>query len=182
MTSPITHSQRRAAKVAGWACLSTFAIVVAVNFAIHDRLIVGHNPAATAGNILTHELLFRTGIVGDLLYCAGVVVLLTALYVVLRPVSRGLALFAAFMRLVWVLMWLDMTLRLFDALRLLSGTEYLQPFAAQQLQGLARFDLGTCFDYYYVGLLFGASASTVCGSSTHSLRSTGWPRRTTKRW
>jgi hypothetical protein len=163
MTSPITHSQRSAAKVAGCAYLSTFAIVVAVNFGIHDRLIVGHNPAATAGNILAHQALFRAGIVGDLLYCAGAVLLLTALYVVLRPVSRGLALLAAFMRLVWVLMWLDMTLHLFDALRLLGGADYLHPFTAQQLQGLASFDLGARFDYYYVGLLFGASASTVCG-------------------
>jgi hypothetical protein len=160
--NPLDESQRKAARVAGLAYLITFATVVYVNFGIHDRLIVQNN-AETVRNILAHERLFRIGIVGDLIYCVGVVVLLAALYVVLRPVSRGLALLAAFWRLVWVLMWLAMTLHLFDALRLLSGADYLQAFGAEQLQALARHYLGTRFDYYYVGLLFGALASTVCG-------------------
>ena len=95
----IDESQRKAGKVAGLAYLITFATVVYVNFGIHDRLIVANN-AETARNILAHETLFRIGIVGDLIYCAGVVVLLTALYVILRPVSRGLAILAAFWRLV----------------------------------------------------------------------------------
>jgi len=160
--SPIDESQRTAARVAGFAYLITFATVVAVNFGIHDRLIVENN-AQTARNILAHERLFRIGIVGDLTYCAGVVVLLTALYVILRPVNRGLALLAAFWRLVWVLMWLVMTLNLFDALRLLNGADYLRAFEAERLQALASLYLGTRFDYYYVGLLFGGLASTVCG-------------------
>ncbi len=158
----IDESQHKAAKVAGFAYLLTLAIVVYVNFGIHDRLIVENN-AETARNILAHEQLFRVGIVGDLIYCAGMVVLLTALYVILRPVNRGLAVLAAFWRLVWVLMWLAMTLNLFNALRLLTGHAYVQAFEAERLQALAKFYLSTRFEYYYVGLLFGALASTVCG-------------------
>ena len=161
--SGIDESQRKAARVAGFAYLITFATVVYVNFGIHDRLIVAGNVAETARNIMAHERLFRIGIAGDLIYCAGIVVLLTALYVILKPVSRGLALLAAFWRLVWVLIWLAMTLNLFAALRLLHGADYLRAFEAERLQALARFYLGTSFDYYYVGLLFGALASTVCG-------------------
>lgn len=161
--STIDESQRKAARVAGFAYLITFAIVVSVNFGIHDRLIVQNNTAETARSILAHEQLFRIGITGDLIYCVGVVVLLTALYVILKPVNHGLALLAAFWRLVWVLMWLVMTLNLFDALRLISGADYLRAFQAEQLQALARLYLGTRFIYYYVGLLFGALASTVCG-------------------
>jgi Domain of unknown function (DUF4386) len=159
----IEPEQQTAAKVAGISYLLTFAAVVYVNFAIHDRLIVHNNAAETAKNILAHEQLFRIGIVGDLFYCLGVVALLSALYVILKPVSRGLAMLAAFWRLVWVLMWLAMTLHLFDALRLLSGAEYLRSFEPAHLQSLAMFYLGTRFDYYYVGLLFGSLASTVCG-------------------
>ena len=161
--SGTNHSQRTAAKVAGLAYLLTFVAVVYVNFGIHDRLIVADSAAETARNILAHERLFRIGIVGDLFYCVGVVVLLTALYVILKPVNSGLALLAALWRLIWVLMWLVMTLQLFDALRLLSGADYLRALNAEKLQALARFSVGTRFDYYYVGLLFGASASTVCG-------------------
>jgi hypothetical protein len=158
---PIDNAQRTAARVAGLSYLITFAIVVYVNFGIHDPLI-GENKAETARKILAHEQLFRIGIVGDLIYCAGVVVLVTAIYVILRPVNRGVALLAAFWRLIFVLMWLVMTLHLFDALRLLKSADSLQAFDAEQLQALASFNLGTRFDYYYVGLLFGASASTVC--------------------
>ena len=158
----IDESQRKAAKVAGLAYLISFATVVYVNFGIHGRLIVKNNAAETARNILAHERLFRIGIAGDLIYCVGVVVLLTALYVILEPVSRGLAFLAALWRLIWVLMWVAITLHLFDALRLLRGSDYLQAFEAERLQALARFYVGT-YDYYYVGLLFGASASTVCG-------------------
>jgi hypothetical protein len=161
--STIDESQRKAARVAGLAYLITFATVVYVNFGIHGRLIVAGNAAETARNILAHERLFRIGIAGDLIYCAGVVVLLTALYVILEPVNRGLALLAAFWRLVWVLMWLVMTLNLFNALRLLGVPDYLRAFETERLQALARLYLGTSFDYYYVGLLFGALASTACG-------------------
>jgi len=160
---PIDESQRKGARVAGFAYLVTFATVVYVNFGIHDRLIVANNAAETARNILAHARLFHIGIVSDLLYCAGVIVLLTALYVILKPVNQALALLAAFWRLVWVLMWLVMRLNLFDALRLLGGADYLRAFEEERLQALARLYLGTRFDYYYVGLLFGALASTVCG-------------------
>jgi hypothetical protein len=151
-----------AARVAGLAYLITFAIVVSVNFGIHERLIVDGNGVETARRILAHEALFRAGIAGDILYCAGMVVLLAALYVILKAVNRGLALLAALWRFVWVLMWLAMTLNLFDALRLLRGTDSLGALGADRIQGLAMFYLEARFDYYYVGLLFGSLASTLC--------------------
>jgi hypothetical protein len=107
--------------------------------------------------------LFRVGIVFDLIYSAGLLVLLAALYVVLKPVDRTVALLAAFWRLVYALMWVRMTLNLFDALRLLSGADYLRAFEAERLQALARLSLKASFDEYYVGLLFWALAATICG-------------------
>ena len=158
----IDESQRKAARVVGFTCLFTMAIVVFANFGIHERLIVSGNVAETARNIVAHETLFRIGIACGLVYSAGLVVLLTALYVILKPVDRGLALLAAFWRFVYALIWVLMTLKLFEALRLLSGTDYLRVFEAEQLQALARLYLGARFDVYYVGLLFYALASTVC--------------------
>jgi Domain of unknown function (DUF4386) len=159
--SGIDDSQRKAARVAGFAYLITFVLVVYVNFGIHDRLIAD-SVAETARNIIAHERLFRIGIVGDLLYSAGVVVQLTALYVIFDPVSRGLSLLAALWRLVWVVVWLTMTLSLFDALRLLTVADYARALEAERWQALAMLDLRTRFDYYYVGLLFLALSSTLC--------------------
>ena len=158
----IDQSQRTAARVAGFTCLFTMAIVVFANFGIHARLIVAGNAAETARNILAHERLFRIGIACGLIYGAGLVVLLTALYVILKPVNRDLALLAAFWRLVYALMWVLMTLNLFEVLRLLSGADYLRAFEAERLQALVRLSLRANFDIYYVGLLFFALASTVC--------------------
>jgi hypothetical protein len=159
---PIDESQRTAARVAGLAYLITFATVVYITFGIHSRLIIKNNAPETARNVLAHERLFRIGIAGDLIYCAGVVVLLTALYVILKPVNRGLALLAALWRLVWVSMWLAMTLNLFDALRIFRSADHLGASDAERLQASAMLYLGARFDYYYVGLLFCGLASTVC--------------------
>jgi hypothetical protein len=161
-TSTIDESQRKAARVAGFSFLFTLPFVVFANFAVHDRLVVAGNAAETARNIIAHERLFRISIACDLIYCAGLVALLTALYVVLKPVNRGLALLAALWRLVYALMWVRMTLNLFDVLRLLSGADYLRAFEAAPLQALARLYLSARFDQYYVGLLFWGLASTVC--------------------
>jgi hypothetical protein len=160
--SPIDESQRKAAKVAGFTCLITMAIVVFANFGIHERLMVAGDAAATARNIMAHQTLFRIGIACGLSYSAGLVVLLTALYLILKPVNWSLALLAAFWRLVYALMWVLMTLNLFEALRVLSGADYLRVFEADRLQALGRLYLGGRFDVYYVGLLFYALASTVC--------------------
>src|SRR5260370_23629356 len=95
-TGTIDESQRKAARVAGFFYLLTFAIVVAVNFGINERLMVTGDPAQTARNILAHERLFRIGIASNLVYEAGLVVLLCALYVTLRPAGRHLAVLARF--------------------------------------------------------------------------------------
>jgi len=160
-TTSIDDSQRKAARVAGFAYLFSLAIEVIHEFFISPHLNVAGNAAETARNILAHEQLFRLGIACDLIYSAGTVVLLTALYVVLKPVSRNLALLATFWRLIYAVTWVVIALNLFTALRLLSGTDYLQAFGAEQLQALARLHLSG-FDTYYVGLLFYGSASTVC--------------------
>jgi len=162
-TGVIDVSQRKAAKVAGFAYLFSFVAVVFAQFRIQSHLIVEHDAAQTAQNILAHERLFRAGIACDLMYCVGTVVLLTALYVILKPVSRGVALLAAFLRLASAGVWVLMTLNLFYALRLVDGSGYLQVFDAGQVQALARVYLSARFDQYYVGLLFSGLASTICG-------------------
>jgi hypothetical protein len=162
MIGTIDESQREAARVAGVAFLVTMAAVVLANFLVHERLVVLGNPAETARNIMAHERLFRISIAGDLIYCAGLVVLLTALYVILRPVSRGLALLGALSRLVYALMWVLMTLNLFYVLRLVRGTGVARAPEGDRLQTLMSVYLSTRFEQYYVGLLFFALASAVC--------------------
>lgn len=158
----IDESQRKAARVAGFALLFAMAIVVIANYGISFRLIVPGDAADTARNILAHERLFRLNIVCDLIYVVSVVVLLAAFYVILKPVNRNLALVAAFCRLVFALMWGVAALNMLSALRLLGDAAYLRVFEAGQLQTLARLQIVAGFDAYYAGLPFWGLASTAC--------------------
>ena len=157
-------AQQKAARVAGWVYLITAATAIFGNYGIYARLVVAGNAAETARNIVAHERLFRVGIACDLIYGAGVVALLSALYVVFNPVSPGLALLAACLRLVYAAMWVAMALNGLAALRLLSGAADLQVFDADRLQAMARLSLAANFNAYYVGLPFYGLASTVCSA------------------
>src|SRR5438477_12075616 len=160
--STIDNSQRTAAKVAGISGLFAVAIVVFANYVLLSPLIVPGNAAETARNIVAHQLQFRVTVTCFLTYSASVVVLLTALYVILKPVNQGLALVGALFRLVFALLWLLSTLNMLGALLLLGSASYLQVFEADRLQALARLHLAANFDDYYVGLPFFGLAATVC--------------------
>jgi Domain of unknown function (DUF4386) len=160
--STIDNSQRTAAKVAGWFYVFTMAIVVFANYWLLNPLLVRGNAAQTAQNILAHETQFRVALTCFLLYSTGVVVLLAALYAILKPVNQGLALIGALFRLVFALLWLLTTLNFLGALRLLGGTSYLHVFQTDRLQVLARLHIAASFDDYYVGLPFFGLAATVC--------------------
>ncbi|MGZ7065282.1 MAG: DUF4386 domain-containing protein [Candidatus Aminicenantales bacterium] len=162
--STIDESQRKAARVAGFTFLFAMAIVVLANYSINFRLVVPGNAVDTARNILAHETLFRINIACNLIYVVTIVALLSALYVILRPVNRNLALIAAFCRLVFALMWGVTALNALGALRLLGDAAYLPVFKADQLQTLARLNIAASNDAYYVGLPFWGLASTVCSA------------------
>jgi hypothetical protein len=158
----IDQAQRTAAKVAGFALLFSMVIVVFANYALLNPLLVRGNAVQTARNILAHETQFRVAATCFLTYSLSVVVLLAALYVVLKPVNRGLALVGALFRLVFALLWLLSTLNLLSALRLLGSAPYLQVFEPDRLQTLARVYIAATFDDYYVGLPFFGLAATLC--------------------
>src|SRR5438876_3659818 len=161
-TSKIDNSQRTVAKVAGIAGLLTFALVVFGNYVLLEPLIVPRNAADTARNILAHQTQFRVALICFTTYGIGAIVLLTALYVVLEPVNRGLALASALFRLVFAMLWLIAPLNSLAALRLLGDASYLKVFEPDRLQALARVQLAGSFDDYYVGLPFFGLAATIC--------------------
>jgi hypothetical protein len=158
----ITAEQRTAAKVAGVAGLFAFALVVFGNYVLLEPLIVPRNAADTARNILAHQTQFRIALACFIAYGVGAVVLLTALYTILAPINRGLALAGALFRLVFALLWLIAPINSLGALRLLGDANYLQVFEADRLQVLARLQIAASFDDYYVGLPFFGLAATAC--------------------
>jgi hypothetical protein len=162
MTTNIDNSQRTAAKVAGIAGLLAFVLVVFGNYVLLEPLVIPRNAADTARNILAHQTQFRVALTCFIAYGIGSVVLLSALYVILAPVNRGLALTGALFRLVFAILWLIAPLNSLAALRLLGDATYLKVFEPDRLQALARVQLAGSFDDYYVGLPFFGLAATVC--------------------
>jgi hypothetical protein len=161
-TNTIDKSQRTAAKIAGIAGLLAFALVVFGNYVLLEPLIIPRNAADTARNILAHETQFRAALTCFITYDIGAIVLATALYVILAPINRGLALAGALFRIVFAIIWLIAPLNSLAALRLLGDAPYLRVFEADRLQALARTQLAGSFDDYYVGLPFFGLAATVC--------------------
>ena len=163
MTSlAIDNSQRTAAKIAGWSYLLSFAIVIFANYVLLNPLIIPRNAADTARNILAHPTQFRIALTFFLTYSIAAVVLLSALYVVLKPVNQTLALMGALFRLVFAMSWLLSAIHSLGAMRWLGTTPYLQAFEADRLQVLARVSIAATFDDYYVGLPFFGLAATIC--------------------
>jgi hypothetical protein len=159
----IGPAQRSAARVAALAYLIAFAFVLTANFGIRGRLIVSGDMAETVRRISAAVPLFRLSVVFDLVYSLGVVVLLSALYVVLAPVNRPMALLAAFWKLAYAVTTMLMPLGLLTIVHLASDTAYAQALGAGPLQTLVKLNLSATWDQYYVGLAFWALSSTVIG-------------------
>lgn len=150
----IEPGQATAARVAGLLFLVMMATGLFAEFFARGPLIVPNDAAQTAANIADSELLFRLGVVCNLITFAGSIPLLLALYVLLEPVNRTVALLAVFWRLVETSVLAIVVLNDFAALRLLSGASYLHAVDTELLHALARLFVGVQADGYRIGLVF----------------------------
>lgn len=114
-----------------------------------------------AQNINNSELLYRLSIVSDLVALTGGLVLIWALYVLLRPVNRDLALLAVFLRIVETAVTVGATIASLIAVRLLGGADYLNVFEAGELHALSRLARITFGFGQDVGFIFLGLGSTV---------------------
>ena len=152
-----TVSTRTIARVTGLLYVLIFVTAGFSEGFVRATLIVPGDATATAANIVAAEGLFRLGVVSDLIAFSADAVVAVLLYVLLRPVSRTLALVAAALRLVAhpAIASINM-LNQFMALQLLTGSEYLTVFEPEQLHALALLLL-TAHGYGYLigGIFFG---------------------------
>ncbi len=100
MTRGISNaSLQRAARIAGLAYLLIIVTSMAVVISTDTQIVVSGDVGATIENIRDNELLYRFGAAYDLVMFPSVIVLSMALYVILKRVSRNLALLALLWRL-----------------------------------------------------------------------------------
>jgi hypothetical protein len=159
---PIANADRRLAH-AGAASVQTYARIAGVlflvslvaggfgEFFVPSKLIESADATATAHNVIASESLFRMGFASYLVEAVCDVSLTLVLYVLLTPVSRNLALLAAFFRLVSTATFGIAAFFYFAALLLLGGAAYLKTFSPDQLNTLALLSLNF---YGYGGEIF----------------------------
>ena len=103
---------------------------------------------------MANELLFSIGITIELFMSLGLVVLATALYLILKPVNRSLALLALLLKVVEASIVAVIVLVSFIALQILNGEAYLTVFPPEQLQAPVGFLLNKHMAIYSIPMIF----------------------------
>ena len=93
----------------------------------------------TVNHIMTHAIQFRIGFVINLFSVVFFVVAAWALYVLLKPINKDLALLFLLFNVAGFAVWLFSSLCLFASLVVLNGSETIKAFQPDQLQALAVF-------------------------------------------
>ena len=136
-----TKEITKTARIAGFLYL-VIAVLGIINMMYGpSSLIVLGDATATVSNIMASESPFRLGIVNDLFAQTVGLLLVLALYKLLKPVNKNHALLMVIFALVGIPIVMLNLLNQFAALLLLSGADYLPVFAADQLQALVMLFL-----------------------------------------
>jgi Domain of unknown function (DUF4386) len=104
---------------------------------VSNRLINWGDAAATATNILAHRSLFEWSFTVYMIEMACQIMTTALFYFLLRPVSRSIALGAAFLSLSGCIIKTFSRVFYLAPLLVLGGAHYLSVFSAAQLQALA---------------------------------------------
>jgi hypothetical protein len=146
-TSPIAEPSQR--KVAWVAALSLVLMGVLGPFAligVLQDMLMPSNASATVDNIVLSLGLFRSGVAALLIVVMLDVVVAWALYVLLRPVNRTVALVMGWLRLGYAAMFATALTNLLDVAQLLDSSVGLalpvEQLQAQVMTSLNSFHIG----------------------------------------
>ena len=147
------QSPRKTARMAGLFYL-IFILTTVLAAYVRSRIIVSGDAAATANNIMGSELFFRIGFVTELVSAVFFLLAAWALYVLLKPVNKNLALLFLLLNLGGVAVECINTLNLFAVLQFLSGANYLNVFQTGQLQAMAMSFLNSYTSGFLIAQMF----------------------------
>jgi hypothetical protein len=148
-TSPLIY-----ARVAGFGLLLMFILAAFANFFVLEGLIVPGDAVTTANNIIAHEMLFRCGIISFIIVLILDLLVAWALYIVLQPVNKNLALRAAWLRLVYTIIFGIALNHFLSVLQLLSGEKYLSVIGTDQLHAQVMLLINAFSNGWLIGLVF----------------------------
>src|SRR5450755_3109754 len=154
-------SQNKAARLAGLLYLIAMATGLFAEFYVQfpSTLVVSGDAVKTASNIMANERLYRIGIANNIITFAIDVVLICALYVLLRQVNKNLALLAVFFRLVETTIACIAIIHYFVALQFVSDADHLKAFDSEQLQALSLMHSTYASTFVVVAIFLGLGST-----------------------
>lgn len=167
----ISISPQRYARLAGLLYLVIIITGAMGELMIRGTMVVGGDAAATAGRIAASPQLWRLGIAGDLLMHVCDVVVMWAIYLLLRHVSRPLALLVLLFNLIQTAVLVANKLILLVPLFLLGDPLYAAAFSPAQLQAWSHLAIDMHGHGFGVGLIFFGFVLLVEG---HLVRKSGF--------
>jgi hypothetical protein len=135
------RSRRNLARLAGFLYLAYIVLTVFYTFIDHKPL-VWHDPVAMARNIADSAWIIRIRYMSEVISTLLFLSAAWALYALLKPVGKNLALLFVLFNLAGVAVECVFALIQIDALLLLGDPSYLHAFNPSQLQTLSQFFLG----------------------------------------
>lgn len=142
------NSVKKTARITGVLYLIIFVANLFVFIFVSGSLNVPGDAAATAGNILASESLYRSGVASYLLVFLSEIGVAILLYRLLKPVNETLSMMAMATRLMQAAVHAVNLINFIFPLVLLNGGDYLTTFTPDQLNSLAL--LFTNAHYYGV--------------------------------
>lgn len=163
MTPSVEHSPQRYARLAGVLYLAIIVLGLFGELFVRATLVVPGDATATFNSIAASPLLWRAGIVGDLLMHVLDLPVIVILYLLLRPVNKGLALLATFINLIQTAVLAANKLNLLVPLFLQDDAGYLKAFSAEQLHAVSALAINAHGYGFGIGLVFFGFACLVRG-------------------
>lgn len=156
-------SPRALSRIAGALYLVIIVIGLFGEVVVRGRVVVSGDATATAANLRSMEPLWRFGIASEFLLLICAITLLLILYVLLRPVSRDLAILAVLFNVVSIAIEATITMYLVQALFPLGSAPYLKAFAPEQRYALASLAIRSHGYGFGVALIFFGCFCLVAG-------------------
>ena len=150
-------SQDQAYKIAGISYLMVFVISIFANYYSLESLVVPGDAEITANNFKTNELFIRLSAAGWLIVIVFDAIVAWALYMVFKPVNKGIAYLAAIFRLIFVVVFACSFINHFSAIQLLTNTQLKTIYSGNEMHGqvlqyLSAFNYGTHISFLFFSI------------------------------
>ena len=154
---------RFVARVGGVLYLIIIVLGVLGEAVVRGSILVPGNATATAANLRSMEWLWRLGVAGEVVLLTCAIALTLILYILLRRVSRDLALVAVLFNLVSIAIEGVAAVSLAAALFPLGSAPYLNAFSPEQINAMATLSVRSHTFGFGIALIFFGVECVIVG-------------------